>query len=186
MHVWGCLNIWLETSEKHCFSNFVYCWVVYCERVLFGFHVRLGTVQPTVDEWTPPDIGLVDEKDTASWDGSWTGVLQVWNFEQKSHWRSEWDSIIWNQCKHLVIVHDSIQWFNPKSINITVQNCPFMNVSFLILLLAFILVFQNDWQDTVSPFLWFSVMTEQFIYIDSFWIQSINLTILTEFLERLK
>ena len=186
MHIrWG-FNVRLEASEEDSLGDFVNWWIMNRKRVLLVFHVWLRPVQPTVDEWPPTDIWLINVKHTTSWDGSWTGVLQVWNFKQKSHWGSQWNSVVRNECQHLVVIHDSVKWLDPKGVHITVQNCPFINVSFLVLLLALVLVLQNHWQHTVSPLFWLGVMAKQFIDVDCLWIQCINLTVLTESLQWLK
>jgi hypothetical protein len=80
--------------------------------------------QPRVVVSLPTDISIVNEEYTTTGDSGGCSVSQVSNFDNKSHLGSKRNTLVGHKSQHFVIIHDSVEGFNPLGIDISVHNNP--------------------------------------------------------------
>jgi len=96
------------------------------------------------------------------------------DLEKQSHWRGEGNSLLRHECEHFVVVHDSVERFNPLRINITIEYDPLVLMVGLVSAIVLVHVSHDDRQDAILPLFRLRVhATEKLIGGDCLWIDDI-------------
>lgn len=107
------------------------------------------------------------------------GILQVGDFEDKSHRRSQRDTIIGDQGQNFIIVHDGVEGFDPLGVDVSIEHAPFVDLIFDVFLLTFVLVLHEHGQDSILPFLGFAVTSIKLVRVHGLGVDGIIFRLLS-------